>query len=28
VLTLRRLDPSPQRGMVFEVGAPVVDVIR
>jgi hypothetical protein len=25
---LRALDPKPQRGMIFEVGAPVVDVIR
>ena len=25
---LRALDPSPQRGMVFEVGVPVTDVIR
>jgi hypothetical protein len=25
---LRALDPDPQRGMVFEVGPPVVDVIR
>jgi hypothetical protein len=25
---LRRLDPDPLRGMVFEVGPPVIDVIR
>lgn len=25
---LRALDPNPQHGMIFEVGAPVVDVIR
>lgn len=28
VQALRRVDPNPQRGMVFEVGPPVVDVIR
>jgi hypothetical protein len=26
--SLRALDPNPRRGMIFEVGAPVVDVIR
>jgi hypothetical protein len=26
--TLRSLEPDPSRGMVFEVGPPVVDVIR
>jgi hypothetical protein len=25
---LRALDPNPLRGMVFEVGSPVTDVIR
>jgi hypothetical protein len=25
---LRALDPDPRRGMVFEVAAPVTDVIR
>lgn len=25
---LRTLDPDPRRGMVFEVGLPVTDVIR
>lgn len=25
---LRALDPNPTRGMVLEVGAPVIDVIR
>jgi hypothetical protein len=28
VRALRRLDPDPKRGMVFEVGPAVVDVIR
>jgi len=26
--SLRALDPDPRRGMVFEVGPPVTDVIR
>lgn len=26
--TLRALDPNPGRGMIFEVGSPVTDVIR
>ena len=26
--TLRSLDPDPRRGMIFEVSAPVTDVIR
>ncbi len=26
--SLRALDPDPERGMVFEVGPPVTDVIR
>lgn len=25
---LRTLEPNPQRGMIFEVGPPVTDVIR
>jgi hypothetical protein len=25
---LRALDPNPRRGMIFEVGPPVIDVIR
>ena len=26
--TLRTVDPNPKRGMIFEVGEPVLDVIR
>ena len=28
VTALRRLEPDPKRGMVFEIGRPIVDMIR